>query len=160
MYGIGTVAGNLVAGRIKPDRITRVLPVPLAVLTITLATQGLALRTLPTALISVFALGASAFVVAPTVQTWLMGRVGAAGAGLIAASTSPSPGLAGALGAALGSAVLAHGGGLDMIGPAAAPIVAVGLAVALVLGRTPAGMEATAAVGKSTRPELCDAAQS
>jgi len=155
VYGAGTIAGNAVAGRIKPERIAAVLPIPLAVLAAVLLTAGLALQSLPTALISVFALGASAFVVAPVVQTALMGRVGAAGAGFIAAVNISVAGLAGALGAAFGSGVLSAGLGLAAIGPLAAPIVTAGVVVALVMARSDR-RRGPAQTSSAVRPELCD----
>ena len=57
-------------------------------------------------------LGATAFVVAPLLQTWLMSEAGPAAAGLVAAVNISVFGLAGALGAGLGGAVLAAGLGL------------------------------------------------
>ncbi len=59
-------------GPMTPDR--RVV----TALAVALAMFGLALRDLPSALVSVFALGASTFVIVPLVQTWLMERVGPA----------------------------------------------------------------------------------
>jgi len=35
-YGLGTIAGNLLAGRIPPASITRLLPVPVGVLALVL----------------------------------------------------------------------------------------------------------------------------
>ena len=43
-YGLGTVAGNVLAGRVPPAAIPRVLPVPLAVLAVVLLAQGVLLR--------------------------------------------------------------------------------------------------------------------
>ncbi len=119
-YGLGTVAGNLLAGRVPRAAVLRVLPVPLAVLTLVLAAQGLLLRYPPAALVGLVLLGAAAFVVVPLLQTWLMEQVGRTAAGLVAAVNISVAGVAGALGAGLGGAVLAAGLGLVAIGPIAA----------------------------------------
>jgi DHA1 family inner membrane transport protein len=130
-YGLGTVAGNVVAGRVPPSAIGRVLPVPIAVVAAVLLGLGVLLRYRPAALVGLVLLGTAAFVVVPLVQTWLMGRVGAAAAGLIAAVNISVAGVAGALGAALGGLVLSAGLGLAAIGPVAAVPVLVAVLVAL-----------------------------
>ena len=81
-YGLGTVAGNVLAGRVPPAAILRVLPVPLAVLALVLLTQGVLLRHQAAALVGLVVLGAATFVVVPLLQTWLMAQVGQAAAGL------------------------------------------------------------------------------
>jgi DHA1 family inner membrane transport protein len=120
IYGIGTLAGNLIAGRVRPGSITRLLPLPLVALTIVLAVGGVLAEHPATAVVSVFALGASAFIVAPLIQTWLMAEVGQTAAGLIATLNISVSGLAAAVGASLGGAVISAGWGLAAIGPAAA----------------------------------------
>ncbi len=134
-YGLGTVAGNVLAGRVPPAAILRVLPAPLAVLAIVLLTQGVLLRYPPAALVGLVVLGAATFVVVPLLQTWLMAHVGQAAAGLIAAVNISVAGIAGALGAGLGGAVLAAGLGLAAIGPIAALPVLGATAVAFGLRR-------------------------
>ncbi|HEX8630657.1 MAG TPA: MFS transporter [Catenuloplanes sp.] len=134
-YGLGTIAGNLLAGRIAPTSIARLLPAPVAVLALVLLAQGVWLRYQPLALAGVVLLGGAAFVVVPLVQTWLMGRVGPQAAGLVAAVNISVAGVAGALGAGLGGAVLAGGLGLGSIGPVAAIPVLAAIAVALGLRR-------------------------
>src|SRR5438309_8863188 len=57
------------------------------------------------------------FVMAPLLQTWLMGEVGPAAAGVAAAVNISVAGLAAALGASLGGAVIAAGLGLEWVGP-------------------------------------------
>jgi DHA1 family inner membrane transport protein len=142
-YGLGTIAGNLLAGRVPPARIGRVLPVPAAVLALVLLVQGPLLRYRPAALGCLVLLGGAAFVVVPLVQTWLMERVGAQAAGLIASINISVAGLAGALGAALGGVVLSIGAGLAWISPVAAVpvLVATGLACTLPTGRRAASVE-------------------
>lgn len=136
-YGLGTVAGNVLAGRVPPPAILRVLPVPLAVLALVLLSQGVLLRDPPAALGGLVVLGAATFVVVPLLQTWLMTHVGQAAAGLIAAVNISVAGIAGALGAGLGGAVLAAGLGLAAIGPIAALPVLCATAVAVGLRRRP-----------------------
>jgi MFS transporter, DHA1 family, inner membrane transport protein len=134
-YGLGTVAGNVLAGRVPPAAILRVLPIPLAVLTLVLLTQGVLLRHQAAALVGLVLLGSATFVVVPLLQTWLMGQVGQAAAGLVAAVNISVAGIAGALGAGLGGAVLAAGLGLVVIGPIAALPVLIATVVALGLRR-------------------------
>jgi DHA1 family inner membrane transport protein len=134
-YGLGTVSGNALAGRVPPAAILRVLPIPLAVLTLVLLTQGVLLRHQGAALAGLVLLGSATFVVVPLLQTWLMGQVGQAAAGLVAAVNISVAGIAGALGAGLGGAVLAAGLGLAAIGPVAALPVLVATTVAVGLRR-------------------------
>ena len=135
LYGLGTVAGTAAAGRVAPPRITQVLPVPLLVLAAVLLSQGLALHRPLWAVTSLILTGAAAFVVAPLLQTWLMGEAGPAAAGLTAAVNISVFGLAGALGAGLGGLVLDKGVGLDRLSPWAALPILAAAAVALVLSR-------------------------
>ena len=137
-YGLGTVAGNVLAGRVPPAAVPRVLPVPLAVLAVVLLGQGVLLRNQATALVGLVVLGVATFVVVPLLQTWLMTQVGQAAAGLVAAVNISVAGVAGALGAGLGGAVLAVGLGLVAIGPIAAVPVLGGLGAAFALRRRPA----------------------
>jgi DHA1 family inner membrane transport protein len=137
-YGLGTVAGNVLAGRVPPAAVPRVLPAPLAVLALVLLAQGVLLRHPAAALVGLVVLGATTFVVVPILQTWLMAQVGHAAAGLVAAVNISVAGVAGALGAGLGGAVLAVGLGLVVIGPIAALPVLAALAAAFGLRRRPA----------------------
>jgi MFS transporter, DHA1 family, inner membrane transport protein len=134
-YGLGTIAGNTLAGRVPPASITRLLPAPVAVLALVLLTQGALLRCRPLALASLVLLGGTAFVIVPLVQTWLMGRAGPETAGLAASVNISVAGLAGALGAGLGGAVLSAGLGLAWIPPIAASPVLAATAVAASLRR-------------------------
>jgi DHA1 family inner membrane transport protein len=134
-YGLGTIAGNLLAGRIPPASIARLLPAPVGVLALVLLSQGVLLRYPPLALAGLVLLGGAAFVVVPLVQTWLMGQVGPQAAGLVAAVNISVAGIAGALGAGLGGAVLAAGLSLVWIGPVAAIPVLAAATVALDLRR-------------------------
>jgi DHA1 family inner membrane transport protein len=142
-YGLGTVAGNLLAGRVPAAAVPKVLPVPLTVLSLVLVAQGVLLHHQVAAFAGLVVLGAATFVVVPLLQTWLMGQVGQAAAGLIAAVNISVAGIAGALGAALGGAVLAGGLGLVAIGP---------IAALPVLGATAAAFGLRRGAGRVVRP--------
>lgn len=119
-YGLGTIAGNVLAGRVPTAAIGRFLPLPVGVVTVVLLALGALLRVAPLALAGLFLLGAATFMVVPLAQTWLMDRVGPAAAGMVASVNISVAGVAGALGAALGGAVLAVGLGLAWVAPVAA----------------------------------------
>jgi DHA1 family inner membrane transport protein len=133
-YGLGTVGGNLLAGRVPPPNVARLLPLPVGALALLVLAQSALLRYRPLAIAGLVLLGVATFVVVPLVQTWLMVRVGPAAAGLAASVNISVAGVAGALGAGLGGVVLA-GWGLAWIGPVAAVPVLAAVAVALDLGR-------------------------
>ncbi|MFF5215858.1 MFS transporter [Micromonospora sp. NPDC000442] len=134
-YGLGTIAGNLLAGRVRPEAIARRLPLAVGALTAILLVQPLLLPVAPLALAGLALLGAAAFLVVPLVQTWLMGQVDAATTGLVAAVNISVAGAAGALGAALGGTVLAVGLSPAWIGPVAAVSVLAATIVATRLTR-------------------------
>ncbi len=119
-YGLGTIAGNAVAGRVPKAAIGRFLPVPVGAVAVILLALGGLLHSRPQALIGLFLLGGATFLVVPLAQTWLMDRVGPEAAGVIASVNISVAGVAGALGAGLGGAVLAVGLGLTWISPIAA----------------------------------------
>jgi DHA1 family inner membrane transport protein len=144
-YGLGTVAGNVLAGRVPPVRIVRLLPVPVGVLALVLLVQGALLRYRPLALVDLVLLGCAAFVVVPLVQTWLMGRVRPETAGLVASVNTPVAGMAGALDAGLGGAVLSAGLGLVRLSRVAAVPVLAATAVAVGLRRKSAHPPVSAA---------------
>jgi len=170
IYGLGTIAGNLLGGRVRPDAIARRLPAALGALAIMLALLRILLPVPALALPGLALLGAAAFLVVPLIQTWLMGQADPSTAGLVAAVNISVAGLAGALGAALGGAVLAAGPGLIWIGPVAAAPVAAATVVAAGIGwrpstpdtppsprapcrQTPPGVDAgTPCAAESTRP--------
>ncbi|MEV2237267.1 MFS transporter [Micromonospora sp. NPDC049891] len=145
-YGLGTIAGNLLAGRVRPEAITRRLPLAVGALTAILLVQPLLLPIAPLALAGLALLGAAAFLVVPLVQTWLMGQVDAATTGLVAAVNISVAGAAGALGAGLGGTVLAVGLGPSWIGPVAAVSVLAATLVATRLARVSSSRVASADV--------------
>jgi DHA1 family inner membrane transport protein len=138
-YGLGTVAGNVLAGRVPSASVLRLLPVPVGALALVLLVQGPSLRYRPLALATLVLLGCAAFMIVPLVQTWLMGRAGPQAAGLAASVNISVAGVAGALGAALGGAVLAAGFGPAWISVFAAVPVLAATVVALGLRSSPCG---------------------
>jgi MFS transporter, DHA1 family, inner membrane transport protein len=145
-YGLGTIAGNVLAGRVPPTSIARVLPVAVGVVALVLLVEGVLLHFPAAAVAGLVLLGGAAFVVVPLVQTWLMGRVGADAAGLAAAVNISVAGLAGALGAGLGAGALSVGLGLTWISPVAAvPVLAATVAAVLLRRRSAWGSTDAAA---------------
>jgi MFS transporter, DHA1 family, inner membrane transport protein len=144
VYGAGTMVGSTIAGRVRPEAIARVLPIPLAALTALLVLQGFMLETKVTAVVALFVLGASAFSAGPLLHTFLMGQAGSA-AGLVASVNISAFNVAAALGPMIGGAVITSGLGLQWIAGVGAVPTVLGVAVALVIGRlvrrggTPAG---------------------
>jgi DHA1 family inner membrane transport protein len=132
-YGVGTVLGSALAGRVPAAAIGRIVPVPVALLALLLLLQGIALHSGVLAIVNLFALGAIGLAFAPLIQTYLMSQAGPAAGGLAASVNISAAGVAGALGALLGGGVIASGLGLDRIGPAAAVPAFAALAVAVAI---------------------------
>jgi len=138
IYGVGTLLGNALAGRVPATAIGRIVPVPVALLVLLLLLQGVALHSAGPAIVSLFALGAVGLAFAPLIQTYLMSQAGPGAGGLAASVNISAAGVAGALGALLGGGVIGSGLGLDRIGPAAAvpALVALAVAAAIRVGAT------------------------
>ncbi|GAA3986242.1 MFS transporter [Allokutzneria multivorans] len=132
VYGLGTVVGSNLAGRVPPSAIPRVLPIPIAVLTVLLVVQGFLMHTTVTAVLALFVLGTSAFATGPLLHTWLMGEAGRA-SGLVASVNISAFNVAAAFGPLLGGAVISGGLGLALIPAVAAAPALAGAAVALVI---------------------------
>lgn len=137
VYGVGTLVGSTLAGKVPMHSIARVLPIPLGVLGVMLLAHGPMLGSKVGAVVSVFVLGASAFTAGPLVHTYLMGQAGSA-AGLVASVNISAFNVAAALGPMLGGAVLTGGLGLQWVGTVGGVSTVLGLAVALVLGKVTA----------------------
>ncbi len=137
VYGVGTLVGSTLAGKVPMHSIARVLPIPLGVLGVMLLAHGPMLGSKVGAVVSVFVLGASAFTAGPLVHTYLMGQAGSA-AGLVASVNISAFNVAAALGPVLGGAVLTGGLGLQWVGTVGGVSTVLGLAVALVLGKVTA----------------------
>jgi MFS transporter, DHA1 family, inner membrane transport protein len=156
VYGLGTVFGSILAGHVQRRRIERALPLPALVLTAVLLTQPVLMHHSWTAMVSLFVLGGSAFVMAPLLQTLLMSEVGPSLAGLAAAGNISVAGLAAALGAGVGGVVIASGLGLEWLGPVASTATRSGVATAMAIrsrsdGRTPSTAMANELCGPSCR---------
>nr|BFE54438.1 MFS transporter [Saccharothrix mutabilis subsp. capreolus] len=134
VYGLGTMVGSTIAGRVQPAAIPKVLPIPLAALTALLLAQGFLLETKVTAVVGVFVLGASAFAAGPLLHTFLMGQAGSA-AGLVASVNISAFNVAAAFGPMIGGAVISGGFGLQWIAAVGAVPAVLGVLVALFLGR-------------------------
>ncbi len=134
VYGLGTMVGSTIAGRVQPAAIPKVLPIPLAALTVLLLAQGFLLETKVTAVVGVFVLGASAFAAGPLLHTFLMGQAGSA-AGLVASVNISAFNVAAAFGPMIGGAVITGGFGLQWIAAVGAVPAVLGVLVALFLGR-------------------------
>src|SRR3954470_11327012 len=130
-HGLGTVAGNVLAGRVPAHAVAQVLPVPIVGLTLVLLLQPALLQYRPLAATGLVLVGLTAFVVVPLVQTWLMAAVGPQAAALAASVNVSVAGVAGALGAGLGGAVLAAGVSPVWINPLAAVPVSVAAVIAV-----------------------------
>jgi len=130
IYGVGTLLGNALAGRVPATAIGRILPVPVALLVVLLLLQGVALHSAGPAIVNLFALGAVGLAFAPLIQTYLMSQAGPGAGGLAASVNISAAGVAGALGALLGGGVIGSGLGLDSIGAVAAVPALIALAVA------------------------------
>jgi DHA1 family inner membrane transport protein len=139
-YGLGTVAGNVLAGRVAPAAVPRVLPVPLAVLAVVLSAQPVLLRIPATAPRRAGRARRRHLRGGPAAADVAHGA-GRAGGGRARGRGQHLGGrVAGALGAGLGGAVLAVGLGLVAIGPVAALPVLGALAAAFALRARPAGV--------------------
>ncbi|MGO1054291.1 MFS transporter [Crossiella sp. CA198] len=132
VYGLGTVVGSNIAGRVRPELIPRVLPFTIGALSLVLLVQGLAMHTKATSVLALFLLGASAFATGPLLHTWLMRQAEPAG-GLVASVNISAFNVAAAFGPVLGGAVITGGFGLDLVGPVAALPALAGLGVAFLV---------------------------
>jgi MFS transporter, DHA1 family, inner membrane transport protein len=134
VYGIGMTGGTLVGGRLADRALMPSLYGGLVAVTVVLATFGWLAHSKPGALVGVFALGFSASILIPALQTRLM-DVAHEGQSLAASLNHSTLNVANALGAGLGSAVLAAGYGYEWPSRVGAVLAVAGLALALISGR-------------------------
>lgn len=152
LYGIGMTAGAFLSGRVARIGLLRGIIVTLGAIAVMLALFGFAARQPVLALISVFFLGLLPSILVPMLQTRLM-DVAHEGQSLAAALNHSTLNIANALGAWLGSVVLAAGLGYEWPSRVGAVLAVLGVLIALVsvlLERaSPAAgaVEATAAAG-------------
>ncbi|MEV0801506.1 MFS transporter [Kribbella sp. NPDC050281] len=133
MYGIGMTCGTVVGGRLADRALMPSLYGGLLAITVVLGTFGWLAQTRPGALIAVFAMGFSASILVPALQTRLM-DVAHEGQSLAASLNHSTLNIANALGAWLGSVVLAAGYGYEWPSRVGAVLAVAGLLLALVSG--------------------------
>jgi DHA1 family inner membrane transport protein len=134
VYGIGMTGGTLVGGRLADRALMPSLYGGLVAVTVVLATFGWLAHSKPGALAGVFALGFSASILIPALQTRLM-DVAHEGQSLAASLNHSTLNVANALGAWLGSVVLSAGYGYEWPSRLGAVLAVAGLVLALVSGR-------------------------
>jgi DHA1 family inner membrane transport protein len=133
VYGVGMTGGTLVGGRLADRALMPSLYGGLVAVTIVLGTFGWLAQSKPGALIAVFAMGFSASILIPALQTRLM-DVAHEGQSLAASLNHSTLNVANALGAWLGSVVLAAGYGYEWPSRVGAALAVAGLVLALVSG--------------------------
>ena len=132
-YGVGMTCGTVVGGRLADRALMPSLYGGLIAVAVVLGTFGWLAQTRPGALIGVFAMGFSASILVPALQTRLM-DVAHGGQSLAASLNHSTLNIANALGAWLGSVVLAAGFGYEWPSRFGAVLAVAGLALALVSG--------------------------
>ncbi len=135
LFGIGSAAGNLLAGRLADRALLPAIYLALGFLAAVLALFALTVHNEITALITVCAIGAAAGLVIPPVQVWVVRLAGDAPT-MAAASVQSGFNIANAVGAALGSVVIGAGFGYTAPSLVGALLALGGLALALVSGRS------------------------
>ncbi|MDX6264990.1 MAG: transporter, family, inner rane transport protein [Kribbellaceae bacterium] len=134
VYGIGMTGGTLVGGRLADRALMPSMYGGLVAVTVVLATFGWLAHSKAGALVGVFALGFSASILIPALQTRLM-DVAHEGQSLAASLNHSTLNVANALGAWLGSVVLSAGYGYEWPSRVGAVLAVAGLVLALVSGR-------------------------
>jgi DHA1 family inner membrane transport protein len=130
IYGLGMVAGVLLSGRIARIGVMRGIILGMAAIALMLAVFGPAVHVQWLALPMVFVLGLLPSVLVPLLQTRLM-DVARDGQSLAAALNHSTLNLANALGAWLGSLVLAAGWGYEWPSRVGAILAVLGVGIAL-----------------------------
>jgi DHA1 family inner membrane transport protein len=133
VFGVGMTGGTLVGGRLADRALMPSLYGGLLAITIMLAAFGWLAHTKPTALFAVFALGFSSSILIPALQTRLM-DVAHEGQSLAASLNHSTLNVANALGAWLGSVVLAAGYGYEWPSRLGAGLAILGLGLAITSG--------------------------
>jgi MFS transporter, DHA1 family, inner membrane transport protein len=150
VYGIGMTAGTLVGGRLADRALMPSMYGGLVGVIAVLGTFGWLAHSKPGALFGVFGMGFSASILIPALQTRLM-DVAHEGQSLAASLNHSTLNVANALGAWLGSLVLAAGYGYEWPSRVGAALGVAGLALALTSGlmdrRTAAKASVSAPVG-------------
>lgn len=129
-YGIGMVTGMVLAGRVARGGVLRGIIVSLAIIAVLLAVFGWAVQLAWLGVLMVFVLGVLPSILVPLLQTRLM-DVAHEGQSLAAALNHSTLNTANALGAWLGSLVLAAGWGYGAPSRVGAVLAVLGVGVAL-----------------------------
>jgi len=130
VFGVGMIIGNLVGGRIADRALVPALLGTLAMLALVLFAMTFALHSHVLAIASVGVLGAAAFATVAPLQLRVLQKADGAGQSLASSFNIASFNLGNALGAWLGSFVIAHGPGLDALPGMAALLPLAALAIA------------------------------
>ncbi|WP_238158268.1 MFS transporter [Kribbella voronezhensis] len=133
VYGVGMTGGTLVGGRLADRALMPSLYGGLVAVTVVLGTFGWLAQSKVGALVGVFAMGFSASILIPALQTRLM-DVAHEGQSLAASLNHSTLNVANALGAWLGSVVLAAGYGYEWPSRVGAALAVAGLVLALISG--------------------------
>jgi DHA1 family inner membrane transport protein len=128
VFGLGMVVGNIVGGRLADWSVIRGLYLAMAALGVVLALFVAAAHNPVTALVLLFAIGASGAAIAPALQTRLM-DVAADAQTLAAALNHSALNIANASGAWVGGLVIAAGFGYTAPAAAGAAMAVAGLAI-------------------------------
>lgn len=128
-YGVGMTLGTMLSGRVAAYGMLRGMIAMLAAIAVLLAIFGQLAQARPTAVLAVFLLGLLPSVLVPLLQTRLM-DVANDGQSLAAALNHSTLNIANALGAWLGSVVLAHGLGYEWPSRIGAILAVAGIAIA------------------------------
>jgi DHA1 family inner membrane transport protein len=147
VYGVGSLAGNLLGGRLADRSLMPALCGMLIALPLSLVLLGVTLGGKAVVPVTVFVFGAAAFAITPALQARLLGA--ATGAPTLALSVNISAfQVANALGSWLGGVVIDSSFGMDGVTWTAASVSLLALPVALFamrLDRRPAGQGTEAA---------------
>jgi DHA1 family inner membrane transport protein len=133
VYGVGMTCGTVVGGRFADRALMASVYGGLIAVAVVLGTFGWLAQSKPGALIGVFAMGFSASILVPALQTRLM-DVAHEGQSLAASLNHSTLNIANALGAWLGGVVLAAGFGYEWPSRLGAALAVAGLILALVSG--------------------------
>jgi MFS transporter, DHA1 family, inner membrane transport protein len=133
VYGVGMTCGTVIGGRLADRALMGSVYGGLIAVAVVLGTFGWLAQTRPGALIGVFAMGFSASILVPSLQTRLM-DVAHEGQSLAASLNHSTLNIANALGAWLGGVVLAAGYGYEWPSRLGAALAVAGLILALISG--------------------------
>jgi MFS transporter, DHA1 family, inner membrane transport protein len=135
VFGGGLVVGNLVGGKLADRHLHRTVLGSLLALSATLALMAPALRSHLLTIVFVGLLGGFGFATVPPLQMWVLEKAQGAGQSMASSFNIAAFNLGNALGAGLGSVVIACGPGLGALTWVAASLPLLAFAVALMAMR-------------------------